>query len=378
MYKFNFDKKLNDFLSIVVKCASECNFNVYIVGGAVRDYFLNVPVKDIDLIVEGNALEFSKLLPECIKIKSIHKDFATVKVEYEDITFDIASTRIEKYPYSGCLPQVIKVGVDIKKDVTRRDFTVNSLYFKLSLADNTLNYELIDFYSGVGDISKKELKVLHNKSYIDDPTRILRGVGLKYRFGFDFSNNDKKLISDYLDNINRDNMSVDRCETVFYDTLLISPLKVFNELVANNYYRIISPEEINFDFNRIKKCIDMFNLENSEQADFLMKIIADKPVDAEGFKTNLEIFQGFKKYKTIEELAYYYYKTQDCSVIKYLSFKDVKIHLNGDDLINLGYTQGKLFSEIFNRLYAYKLDNTDKIMNKNDEIKFVKTVFPIN
>ncbi len=377
MFKFNFDEKLNEFLSIIVGCAEKFNLNIYIVGGAVRDYFLKVPIKDIDLILEGDAVSFSKNLPECVKIKSIHSDFSTVKVEYDGRIFDIASTRTERYPYSGCLPQVIKTGVLIEEDVARRDFTVNSLYCKLSLTDNVLNYELIDFYSGVDDIAKKELKVLHNKSYIDDPTRILRGLSYKFRFGFNFSSCDIDLIAEYLKNINRENISVDRCMMVFSDVLSVSPYEVFCEAVLKGYYHIIQPLELNIDFDDVKKCIDLFKPDKAETVDFLMKVILNRDVITENFCTDLDIFYGFKKYKSNAGLAYYYYKTSDYNVIKYLSFKDTEILLNGNDLIKLGYPKGRLFSDIFDELYKYKLANTNKILNKNDEINLVKTLFPI-
>ena len=153
--KLNFDNEIENLLKLITKNAQEQNLRVFFVGGVVRDYFLNLENKDLDLILEGNAIDFSSKLPPEIKIKSIHKDFATVKLQYKNSQIDLASTRVEKYPFYSCLPSVVRVGVDIKKDVARRDFTANSLYLELSIKNNEICYKLIDLVDGVNDINKK-------------------------------------------------------------------------------------------------------------------------------------------------------------------------------------------------------------------------------
>jgi len=208
--KFEFNQKIDSFLKIILKNAQSKNLRVFFVGGIVRDKILNIPTFDIDLLLLGSAIEFSKTLPDEIKIKSIHEDFCTVKLEFYGIEIDIASSRSENYPYSGCLPIVDEIGVNLEKDVLRRDFSINSLYCELKFKNNEIFYTLIDLTDGLKDINNKILKALHDKSYIDDPTRIIRGLGFKYRFNFDFSAHDKKLIEEYLDKIDYSNMSIDR------------------------------------------------------------------------------------------------------------------------------------------------------------------------
>ena len=80
-----------------------------------------------------------------------------------------------------------------------------------------------------------------------------------------------------------------------------------------------------------------------------MKVILNRDVITEKFCTDLDIFYGFKKYKSNAGLAYYYYKTSDYNVIKYLSFKDTEILLNGNDLIKLGYPKGRLFKDVIEK-----------------------------
>lgn len=164
-YTLKFESDLENFLKIIIKNAHMSNVRVFFVGGVVRDTILKRDIEDFDLILEGNAVEFAKKLPKEIEIKSIHDDFKTVKVLYKNKTIDIASTRLEEYPYCGSLPVVTKIGVDIKEDSNRRDFTINSMYFELNLKDDEITYTLHDFHNGLEDIEKKCLQVLHEKSY---------------------------------------------------------------------------------------------------------------------------------------------------------------------------------------------------------------------
>lgn len=337
---FCFDEKTEDFLFNIVRCAKNQNVGIYFVGGIVRDNILNIDNLDIDLIVDCNAIGFSKNLPEVIKIKSIHKDFATVKVEYKDITYDIASTRIETYPYSGCLPDVEKVGVALVEDVKRRDFTINSLYCKLDIADNKLTYELIDLVDGVADIKNKVLKVLHEKSYIDDPTRILRGIDFKHRFNFNFSSDDEKLISDYLENPDIENASRDRFLAVFKKVLKTNG--VFEELIDRKCYKLLGIDNLEVDFKKAKP-------------DCYFEIIQDIPVEKIEVSNELDIYKKFAK---LDNISYYYYKTNDKNAFMYLKIKDIKLETTGDDLIKLGF-EGKKIGDILDSLLLAKIKNPE-------------------
>ena len=188
-------------------------YRAYIVGGVVRDLILDKKIKDIDFLIEGSAIEFSQ--KSGFKIISKHPEFDTVKVEIEGINYDIASTRTEYYKKNGALPSVEFVGVEIEKDLKRRDFTINAI------AINIINNEIIDPYLGQKDIKDGILRVLHNKSFMDDPTRILRGLDFKYRFNFEFGDFEKNLIKECKDNFNNEGLSIDR----IYLTLNKSKIK---------------------------------------------------------------------------------------------------------------------------------------------------------
>ena len=373
--KIVLDNDFKEFLQIVYNCAKNSCLRLFIVGGAVRDYYLNYPVKDFDLILEGNAIEFSDNLPSDIKIKSVHKDFGTVKLIFKNKVFDLASTRSESYPYSGCLPVVDKLGVNIENDVKRRDFTINSMYFEI--LDN-LEFNLIDLVNGLSDIKEKKLKVLHNNSYIDDPTRIFRGLAFKYRFGFDFTNNDNQLIENYLNNIDYSNMSTDRLFSVFKISLNYPfGYDLFKEIILNKYYKILTKDTLTFDFAIIDEIIEKFNFDYLKLPDFFEKLIKSPEILILSDNSFLNTFKTLSKLSDID-LAYNFYKTKNPDILKFLKLKNTKLNITGSDLIDLGCKEGRLIGQILDYILDFKLSNPETLLNKEDEINFAKTKFPLN
>ena len=371
--KFNFSKETEEFLKIITKTAQTNNVRVFFVGGIVRDYCLNMVNNDIDIIVEGNAIELSKKFPSDITIKSVHGDFGTVKIEYKGINIDIASTRTEKYPYSGCLPEIIELGVDIERDVKRRDFTVNALYSEITLVDNKLNYKLIDLTDGVSDIKNKILRVLHKKSYRDDPTRILRGLNFKYRFGFDFSDIDKILISEYMKSINLENASKDRIKDVFQIVLSNKYQdEIFREIIDNEYHKIISNSDLSVDFTLLNKTLANIDLNIEEKSCFYSDILFSKEIILPEFKDKISKYKFYSNLNSVQK-ALLFYKTQDSDIILYTN---IKINLKGKDLINLNYKEGKTIGEILDAILTAKLDNPSVFSDLSDEINWVKNRFP--
>ena len=371
--KFDFEYNTLEFIKFIAKNAQKQNIRVFFVGGAVRDSILNIPIKDLDFIVEGDAIDFINNITPKIVIKSIHKDFSTVKVLWNDLEFDIASTRTEKYPYSGCLPVVDEVGVNIEKDYLRRDFTVNSLYCEIKIIDNEVKYNLIDFSTGLSDIKTKTLRVFHNKSYIDDPSRIIRGVDFKYRFGFDFSCNDKNLISNYLKNIDNSNMSIARIQSVFEHVLDNKNAdKIFLEIIKKNYYRILNNTDINFNLKNYNKTKKLFK--NFINSSFYMNILKNNQPELIQTTSLIDIYKAFSK-TDLNFLAYYFYKTQDKNAAEYLKIKDIKLNVSGRDLIVLGYSEGKKIGEILEDLLEKKLLNPSLFTDKKTEIEYILNCF---
>jgi tRNA nucleotidyltransferase (CCA-adding enzyme) len=148
---------------------------VYVVGGAVRDLLLGREPHELDFVVEGDALEVARRIGGRVVA---HERFGTATVSVPGATFDLASARRERYPRPGALPEV-ELGATIHEDLERRDFTVNAI--ALHLADG----ELIWLPGAREDLEARRLRVLHDRSFLDDPTRLLRLARYAARLGFE-------------------------------------------------------------------------------------------------------------------------------------------------------------------------------------------------
>lgn len=199
-----FPKKIFNIIKTVGNVADARGVPVYIVGGPVRDMLLNVPNYDLDFVVEGNGIEFSEILNKTLKGNlKIYRAFKTATIFYKDFRIDIVTARSESYKKPASYPDV-KPGT-IKEDLLRRDFTINAMAVRI----NGEGFgELIDFYNGFKDLKKGLVRVMHNKSFIDDPTRIFRAVRFSTRFGFKITLHTKRLmkaalLAGSLGNVNR-------------------------------------------------------------------------------------------------------------------------------------------------------------------------------
>ncbi len=155
--------------------------SAYLVGGIVRDAFLRRKNLDVDIVVEKDAISFARTLAGILKaVVRTHPQFGTASLELPSgQRIDLATARKEEYPYPGALPRV-QAGC-LRDDLFRRDFTINAM----ALSVNRGRFgELVDEFGGLTDLRHKKVRVLHDRSFIDDPTRILRAVRFEQRFGF--------------------------------------------------------------------------------------------------------------------------------------------------------------------------------------------------
>jgi tRNA nucleotidyltransferase (CCA-adding enzyme) len=160
-------------LSAVRDAASD---PVYVVGGAVRDLLLGRGRADLDLVVEGDAAALgARLGAELVE----HERFATAKVALDGHELDVASARSETYPRPGALPEVVPAA-SVEEDLARRDFTVNAMAIPLAGESR-----LIDPHDGRADLEAGLLRVLHERSFVDDPTRAIRAARYAARLGFE-------------------------------------------------------------------------------------------------------------------------------------------------------------------------------------------------
>lgn len=158
---------------------------VYLVGGAVRDLLLDRGRSDIDLVVEGDAAALAaELGAEVVS----HERFGTAKAKLDGHEVDIAAARSETYPEPGALP-VVEVGADLVDDLRRRDFTINAMAIPLQGEPR-----LIDPFGGRADLAAKQLRVLHDGSFVDDPTRAIRAARYAARFDFELEAHTAELL----------------------------------------------------------------------------------------------------------------------------------------------------------------------------------------
>ena len=351
--------------------------NLYYVGGVVRDEILGIPSFDVDFCYEGNAIEFAKGL----NVIKTNPDFGTVRVLLEDQEIDIASTRTEAYPKAGHLPVVNDIGCALKEDLKRRDFTINAL------AKNTLSEDIVDYFNGLEDLKNKKLRVLHDKSFIDDPSRIIRGLKFSVRFGFVLEEDTKKLQEDYLTNINYD-MSYHRIKKELKETFNLNKIEAYQRFIEQNIYKLLGANQIPHKISEnTSDLIKRFNIENPwiiflGQFDLSnFELTHQERNIVEEFKkikhitpdNDYEIYKLFAN-KPVESVILYAAFINEEIALRYLEkLSKIEITTKGVDLERLGIKQGKIYQEIFEILLKIKLENTE--ITKEDELNIVKARF---
>ena len=175
-----------NLLSRIAAQAESLEMPCYVVGGFVRDLLLGQPINDLDIVVEGDAIKLGKSLVERYGGKLIpHHKFHTAvwnlpsSFVLHPSSLDLITARSETYSRPGALPTVAPSTID--DDLRRRDFTINALALRL---DGARFGELLDPLGGQTDLEKKIIRVLHPRSFIDDPTRIFRAVRYEQRYSF--------------------------------------------------------------------------------------------------------------------------------------------------------------------------------------------------
>ena len=382
---------------------------LFYIGGVVRDELLGRKSFDIDITYVGNAIEYCGRFGEVIQE---NPDFGTVRVkllplirslgtfsrigEKDEVIVDFASTRSESYPRKGHLPVVDKIGCSLREDVMRRDFTINAL------AKSVTTGKIIDYTGGLEDLKNKKLRVLHDESFIDDPTRIIRGLKFSVRFGFDLDEHTRKLQEDYLENINYD-MSYKRVKKELIETFnpryfpssafqAPSPAigekgmyqLAFEKFINEKIYKLVTPNEVEMPSVNIEQLVNDYRPENVwliyvgvlEDLSRLpltkieKKILDDVP--KEKLNGDFELYKAFENAR-LESVLLYGILKDEAGARHYLDdLRKIKILLNGDDLQKLGIKPSPKYQQIFDEILKQKLKNPN--MTKQDEIEHLKNI----
>ncbi len=345
---------------------------MFYIGGVVRDELLGRKSFDVDITYVGNAIEYCSKYGEVIQE---NPDFGTVRVNVDGMEVDFASTRSESYPKKGHLPVVEKIGCSLKEDVMRRDFTINAL------AKSVATGEIVDYTGGLEDLKNKKLKVLHDESFIDDPTRIIRGLKFSIRFGFDLDMHTRKLQEEYLANINYD-MSYKRVKKELIETFNLNSQEAFERFINENIYKLVTENDV-----KIPE-INIENLINDYKPEYVWIVYAGALKDLSKLPlTKIEqkildevpdkiLNNDFKIYKAFEnvrlETVLLYGILFDEKIARHYldDLKQIKISLTGNDLLNLGIKPSPKYGQIFDEILKHKLENPK--LTREDELTLLE------
>ncbi|MEZ4330614.1 MAG: hypothetical protein R3F35_02600 [Myxococcota bacterium] len=204
---FRFDEVLDALpvaharlLERVARAAARAGVRLHLVGGPVRDLLLGRPLRDLDLLVEADAAALAEAVVRAeprapVEVES-HARFGTWTLRTGEAEADLARTRRETYAHPGALPEVEPSSLE--QDVLRRDFAVNALVLPLDVEAREQPLAVIDHVEGVADLAEGRLRVLHPRSFHDDPTRAFRGARLAVRLGLKLERRSRTALRDAL------------------------------------------------------------------------------------------------------------------------------------------------------------------------------------
>ncbi|MEI6521270.1 MAG: hypothetical protein WCO98_14730 [bacterium] len=238
-YKNRISNEMQIDLQLFADIANKEDLNIYLVGGAVRDIIIGRTVADADIMVDGDATVFVKVIIKYTGGKLLIHDsfFTAVLFLPSGRKYDFTSCRKEYYLYPGALP--ITSPGSIQDDLYRRDFTINAMAMKLS---GNNHGDVIDYFNGLDDIQNKVIRILHDSSFISDPTRIFRAVRFESKLGFTINNHTIELAKDAISKRIVDKVSGER---IFNEIKQICNNKfteqVIKRIKSSNLARIRKP-----------------------------------------------------------------------------------------------------------------------------------------
>lgn len=379
-----------EILLILRKVSEEIGDKSYIVGGYLRDKILNLESNDIDITVEGDGIKYALKLNEYLNGEiEIHEKFKTAKIKTNKYIIDVASARKEYYVHSGVLPKVELA--DIVEDIKRRDFTINMLAFDVK------ENKLIDLYNGLDDIRNKIIKVIHDKSFNDDPTRIFRALRYCGRLDFRLESHTELLLKQSIANGDIDNLSNDRIMNEIY--LILNEINPENIVKLMKHYKIdkaiFEGIEINacnlntyvksgdlllyrflLFFYDIKK--DELNYLNKKfnfkrQYSKALSDLIEIKSNLSDLYDNVAVYSLFKNKKIEAINAIYTMEDRKIKDIIDRYFKmtmSLKLEIDGHDIKKLGLKPSPAYKKILDNIFYDKLNG--KIKSKEDEFECLK------
>jgi tRNA nucleotidyltransferase (CCA-adding enzyme) len=413
-----FPERIQNLLKEFGEVGDERGYPVYAVGGFVRDLLMGIDNFDLDIVVEGDGIQFAEEFEKryASRIRT-HKKFGTAIVLLSDgLKVDVATARLEIYDAPAALPTVERGS--IKMDLYRRDFTINTLAIQL----NPRAFgELIDFFGGVRDIKEKVIRVLHNLSFVEDPTRVFRAIRFEQRLGFQIGKHTQNLMRNAVKMGFMERLSGGRVLSelilILQEDHSISALKRMKDF---DLLRFLHPH-LRFDqemeglFERIHHAISWFDLlfleeryerwlirfyglidslkEEVEEIcqrlsmnDKMRKKVVDGRRQAD--QALLQIFSWINAdyqpkrseiYAVLDPLSaetklFMMAKTTQMATRRYISLyftqlKDTKPLLKGSDLVRMGIKPGPAIKKTLADLLKARLD--EQVVSPQDEMEYI-------
>ncbi len=409
-------------LRTIGEVAAKNHCTAYAVGGFVRDLLLHVKNLDLDIVIEGNGLQFARQLAEHFQATlRIHAKFNTAVVKLSNgFKIDIATARLEYYEYPAAMPTVELSS--IKLDLYRRDFTINAMAINLNPGKFGI---LVDFFNCQNDLKDRQIRILHNLSFVEDPTRIFRAIRFEQRMGFSLGKHTERQIKSAV----RMNLHDHSFGRRFYLELKLilseeNPLPAIRRMQQFDLLKFLSPRlkldpSLEQVLDETQKAVAWYRLlyigEKFRQwITFVLALMARlKARDLYDFCRKFEVPERYSQLimrerveasriiRTLERrkvlLAseiYWLLKGMSQEGLLYLmalcrkesgkqaishyvtTLRHVKPHIHGDDLKKMGYKPGPIYQTILNHLQEATLDGRTK--NRDEEIRFIKEKYPLN
>ena len=393
---------LVEFLQTAGLVAASQGQNLYLVGGVVRDLLLERTNLDLDLVVEGDAINLAQRIAAITQGKmAIHPRFRTAKLRWDKWSVDLATARSETYTKPGALPTVEPDSLDI--DLFRRDFTINTM--AVELVPNRLG-TLIDLYRGRDDLEKGLLRILHERSFIDDATRIWRGLRYEQRLDFQIEPDTLRLLKrdiPMLDTISGDRirhelelvLKEESPEKVLCRADELKVLPKLHPALKSDGWLIEKFEEARKADSPNSPSVELYlalltyRLSDEENEKLISQLRLRKSLartlrDSQSLKSKLELLadpalapsiihsrlHGYSQSALIaSSLATDSQVTRQHIHLFLIRLRYIKQALTGNDLQKMGFSPGPEMKELLSRLLEARLDG--KVTTRQGEVEMV-------
>lgn len=413
---FGLKGDIRRFIEEVGRYAQKNNFTAYLVGGFVRDLILKRDNLDVDIVVEVDAIKLARDFSKKKKIKAaLHPQFKTATFFLGNgLRIDLATARKERYPQGGALP-VVEPGV-LRDDLYRRDFTINAMAVVINSARLG---ELVDYFGGFDDIQRKKIRILHDQSFWDDPTRILRAVRFEQRFNFTLEERTLRLLKialkagaassvkppryfqefkKILQEPQAPQKYIKRLQGLgalkFIDSVLYVSERIFGifESIQENvlwfekrfsnrreldcWLIYFMPFFLNLSIRKTEAVLEKFNISRQDRE----KITASKNLKRDIKNLTRQNLKPSQIYKFLKPLSYenilFLRASASSALCKrrvdafLLQLESIKPAITGEDLKRLGILPGQHMGRILNQVLCAKIDGA--VRSYRDEVALVK------